>query len=183
MIREKFNYELIKKIKILDQSIDIILKFEPNEKIEFVNENNFIFYIDLNLQRLKLLDVLRKIEKYLIKISKDLDLNTSIFRDTHRWNNDFLLTIFLQEPSTITYNKNNRIIYLTVYELNDQIIYIHGIDIIKGDKFKQPFFYTHSLISTMKTMVINIELVKTEIENMREFAFKTLSKIINRKHL
>lgn len=79
MIREKFNYELIKKIKILDQGIDIILKFEPNEKIEFVNENNFIFYIDLNLQRSKLIDVLRKIEKYLIKISKDLDLNTSIF--------------------------------------------------------------------------------------------------------
>ena len=179
MIREKFNYELIKKIKIMNESIDIILKFSPNKEIEFVNEDNFRFYIDLYLNKEKLLDIIKKVENYLIKTSKNLILGTLAYKEEYKLEDELLLIFysFNYVPKSLS-NNYDCIVDLTVFNHDEKILFINCYDILKGNEFRRPLFYTYNIISTMKIIVLNKERIRNEIKDMEKHALCMLEEVI-----
>ncbi|MFZ8855907.1 MAG: hypothetical protein ACO2OX_01775 [Candidatus Nanopusillus sp.] len=179
MIREKFNYELIKKIKVLDENIDIILKFNPNKEIEFINEDNFRFYVDLNLDKKELLDIIKKVEDYLIKTSKNLILGTLAYKEEYKLGDKLLLKFysFGYVPKSLS-NNYDCTIDLTVFNHDEKIVFVNCYDILKGNEFRRPLFYTYNIISTIKIIVLNEERIRNEIKDMEKHALCMLEEVI-----
>jgi hypothetical protein len=179
MIREKFNYELIKKIKIMDENIDIILRFNPHKELEFVNEDNFRFYIDLNLDKKELLDIIKKVEDYLIKTSKRLIPETLAYKEEYKLGDELSLVFysFNYIPKSLS-NNYDCMIDLTVFNHDKKILFINCYDILKGNEFRKPLFYTYNVISTMRIIVLSEERIKNEIESMEKHALCILDEVI-----
>jgi hypothetical protein len=173
MIREIFKYKLIRKIKLMDEMIDIIYRADSN-KIKFVNENNFSFYINLDLEISVLLNVLETIEKYLENIKEELK-KSDIYSDKYNKKNiTIMFSLYKKKQSIYDCNIN-----LTVFYYNDKVLSAKYCDTLNDNNFIKPLFYTYNLISTMKIMTLDSRRIKNEIDIMKKYAIDRIREIFN----